>query len=71
MNEDDLTGRARQRELAEAIVRFAWQDLPIYDRQLLDNIGASQWQITTQTLGRAADDLLPPSTFRPATARGR
>jgi hypothetical protein len=33
--------------LAEQIVRLAWRDLPAYDRELLQNIGASQWQVTT------------------------
>ena len=45
-------------ELAEQIVRFAWQDLPAYDRRLLESIGASQWQVTTEVLGHVVDGLL-------------
>lgn len=69
MSEDDLSGGMRRSELAEQIVRFAWQDLAAHDRQLLQNIGASQWQITTDALGQVVDYLwrsagsarLPPS----------
>jgi hypothetical protein len=48
----------RRSDLAEQIVRFAWRDLAEQDRQLLQNIGASQWQITTDALGQVVDDLL-------------
>ncbi len=44
--------------LAERIVRSAWRDLPVYDRELLQNIGASQWQVTREALGGVVDDLL-------------
>lgn len=43
---------------AQQIIEHAWRDLPAYDRHLLESIGASQWLITTQTTGRAVDDLL-------------
>ena len=43
---------------AERSVRSAWRDLPAYDRELLQNIGASQWQVTREALGGVVDDLL-------------
>ncbi len=48
----------RRAARAEHIVLLAWRDLPAYDRELLQSIGASQWQVTTQALGQAVDDLL-------------
>ncbi|MGH2900529.1 MAG: hypothetical protein ACRDMZ_17780 [Solirubrobacteraceae bacterium] len=44
--------------VAERIVRAAWRDLPGYDRDLLQNIGAAQWQVTGQPLGRVVDGML-------------
>jgi len=44
--------------LAERSVRSAWRDLPTYDRELLQNVGASQWQVTREALGGVVDDLL-------------
>jgi hypothetical protein len=58
MSGEDLSGGMHRSELAEQVVRFAWQDLAAHDRQLLQNIGASQWQITTDALGQVVDDLL-------------
>ena len=44
--------------LAERSVRSAWRDLPAYDRELLQNVGASQWQVTREALGGVVDNLL-------------
>jgi hypothetical protein len=43
---------------AEQIVQHAWNDLPSYDRRLLESIGASQWRIVNTSLGGVVDDLL-------------
>ena len=37
---------------------LAWTELPAADRRLMESIGASQWEVTTQALGRRASDLL-------------
>jgi hypothetical protein len=58
MAEDEPELPPGRAALAEQIVRSAWRDLPAYDRELLQNIGASQWQVTTHDLGRVVDDLL-------------
>ena len=47
-----------RRALAEQIVQLAWLDLPPYDRELLESIGASQWTVTTAALGNVVEDLL-------------
>ena len=47
-----------RRELAERIVQLAWLDLPLYDRELLESIGASQWAVTSAALGTVVEDLL-------------
>ncbi|MDX6707189.1 MAG: hypothetical protein QOI48_3035 [Solirubrobacteraceae bacterium] len=47
-----------QCDRAERIIRNAWQDLPAYDRCLLETIGASQWTIATAPLGSVIHDLL-------------
>lgn len=44
--------------LAERVVRAAWRDLPLYDRDLLESIGAAQWQVTRRELGHVVDDLV-------------
>lgn len=43
---------------ADDIVRQAWQELPHRDRNLLEAIGADQWQVCGQALGTYADQLL-------------
>jgi hypothetical protein len=43
---------------AEEIVRRAWQELPPGDRDLLQEIGADQWQVCRRALGIYADELL-------------
>lgn len=43
---------------ANDIVRRAWQELPRGDRNLLEAIGANQWQVCGRTLGVFADELL-------------
>jgi hypothetical protein len=58
MRKHDPTDQAPRRERAERIVRLAWIDLPAGARELLERVGASQWEITTETLGRRAGDLL-------------
>jgi hypothetical protein len=42
---------------ADRIVRMAWQSLPPAHRRLLESIGASQWQILDEPLGKAANDF--------------
>jgi hypothetical protein len=58
MAEDDHDIPLDREQLAEQSVRSAWRDLPTYDRELLENIGAAQSQVTTRPLGRAVHDLL-------------
>jgi hypothetical protein len=43
---------------AEEIVRRAWQELPQGDRDLLQEIGADQWQVCRRELGTYLDELL-------------
>lgn len=56
MAEDDHDIPLDREQLAEQSVRSAWRDLPTYDRELLENIGAAQSQVTTRHLGRAVHD---------------
>ncbi len=58
MASDQPSEQSRHRERAERIVSLAWTELPVPDRQLLVSIGASQWEVGTQALGRRASDLL-------------
>jgi hypothetical protein len=66
MAEDEPELPPDRAALAEQIVRSAWRDLPAYDRELLQNIGASQWQVTTHDLGLVVDDRTrqPPAPRR-------
>jgi len=43
---------------AEQVLRMAWRKLPPAHRTLLEAIGASQWQVVSELLGTAADNLL-------------
>lgn len=43
---------------AERVLRLAWQDLPSGHRQLLESVGAKEWDVTNLPLGTYADDLL-------------
>jgi hypothetical protein len=43
---------------ANDIVRRAWLELPRSDRNLLEAIGADQWQVCERVLGTFADELL-------------
>lgn len=43
---------------ADEIVRRAWQGLPQRDRNLLEVIGADQWQVCDRQLGAYTDELL-------------
>jgi hypothetical protein len=52
-----------------AIVRRAWDSLPPAGRELLETIGAAQWEIVAEPLGVAADDYLRSAGhagFKPA-----
>jgi hypothetical protein len=49
-----LHGRANANE---AVV-FAWRSLPARHKQLLESIGASQWQVVRTPLGTAANEFL-------------
>lgn len=42
----------------EELVQLAWDALPSSHRQLLTQVGASQWEIVDQPLGRRTADLL-------------
>jgi hypothetical protein len=59
---DDVRRRARFSALdiarADAIIRMAWHSLPGTHRQLLEAIGASQWQVVNEPLGSAVDGFL-------------
>jgi hypothetical protein len=47
------------RELkAEELVRLAWDALPSSHRRLPMQVGASQWEIVDEGLGRAAKERL-------------
>jgi hypothetical protein len=64
------TSSARIRRKADDTVELAWRRLPASHRQLLESIGAHQWQVVDQPLGLAAEGFLlsagmdsyPPST---------
>lgn len=43
---------------ADEIVRGAWRELPLGDRNLLKTISAHQWQVCGRPLGAYADELL-------------
>jgi hypothetical protein len=58
MGDDEPSEQQRRRERAEQIVWLAWMELPAPDRQLLVSIGASQWEVSSQPLGRRASALL-------------
>jgi hypothetical protein len=40
------------------IVQRAWRELPRGDRDLLEAIGANQWQLCERPLGVVADEML-------------
>jgi len=42
----------------QRIVRSAWRELPRGDRNLLEAIGADQWQVCERPLGMVADEML-------------
>jgi hypothetical protein len=58
----DVERRARLTEAdlrrADATVRLAWGQLPAAHRELLEEIGASQWQVVGEPLGSVIDELL-------------
>jgi hypothetical protein len=43
---------------ADEIVRRAWRELPLGDRNLLKTISADQWQVCGRPLGAYTDELL-------------
>jgi len=43
---------------ASEVVQRAWLELPSGDRNLLEAIGANQWQVCVRALGTFADELL-------------
>jgi hypothetical protein len=43
---------------ADEIVQMAWEHLPSAHRNLLESIGASQWQVVSQPLGAATDAFM-------------
>lgn len=69
MAEDDPSAPLDREVLAEQVVTSAWQDLPAYDRQLLANIGASQWQVTSRSLGLVVHDLLRSAGYAGLTPK--
>lgn len=71
MGDDDLSQQSRRRARAEQIVSLAWAELPESDRQLLESIGASQWEVTTQALGGRASDLLSSAGMPALQAHAR
>jgi hypothetical protein len=63
---------ASEMEQARRVLRSAWESLLLAHRMLLEAIGASQWQVVNEPLGRAVDGFLrsaghrtlPPSVQR-------
>lgn len=53
---------------ADDIVRRAWQELPREDRNLLEAIGADQWQVCDRELGTYANELLHSAGHEPLPA---
>lgn len=53
---------------ADDIVRRAWQELPRGDRNLLEAIGADQWQVCERPLGKYADELFRSAARGPLPA---
>jgi hypothetical protein len=45
-------------EQADAIVRVAWLSLPAAHREVLETLGASQWQVVNEPLGLAVNGFL-------------
>lgn len=45
-------------------MRFAWDQLPAAHRELLEEIGASQWQVVNGSLGWVVDRLLVSAQHR-------
>jgi hypothetical protein len=48
---------------AEQIVQMAWDNLPPAHRNLLESIGASQWQVVSQPLGSTTDAFMRSAGF--------
>ena len=69
----DAERRARLTEAdlrrADGTVRLAWGQLPAAHRELLKEIGASQWQVAGEPLGSVVDGLLR-SGGHPGLSRG-
>lgn len=52
------TSPSRTSQKADETVKMAWNRLPASHRQLLESIGAHQWQVVNQPLGLAAEGFL-------------
>jgi hypothetical protein len=63
--------RPARLERASRLVELAWQDLPKSHRQLLESIGASQWQVVDRPLQTVVDDLLRSAGYASLAARHR
>jgi hypothetical protein len=58
-------------ERALRLVQLAWRDLPKPHRLLLENVGAAQWRVVDQPLGRFVDDLLCSAGYAALQDRNR
>jgi hypothetical protein len=56
---------------ADRIVRMAWLSLPPAHQELLQAIGAAQWRVVDEPLGRAVDALLRSAGQPTLTRAGR
>ena len=61
----------RRLERARRIVDLAWRDLPGQHRLLLENIGASRWQVLDRPLGNSVNDLLISAGYAQLLPAGR
>ena len=63
----DAERRARLTEAdlrrADGTVRLAWGQLPAAHSELLKEIGASQWQVATNRLGRWSTGFCGPAAI--------
>jgi hypothetical protein len=56
---------------ASEIVELAWRDLPRPHKQLLESIGAAQWQVVDRRLGAVVDDLFCSAGYPSLSRRNR
>jgi hypothetical protein len=62
---------AQALKCAEGIVKMAWAQLPPAHRQLLEEVGASQWAIVEEALGSPVHKLLRSAGHRGLSEKSR